>query len=663
MYGTYSIMTKAIGYMKATFKILILGLATVGMFSLAETVWAQSGLFDNNPGGGGQGMGPVAKDIVKLYARFTPPTEKRPAILFISADIKRGWHIYSITQEPGGPIRTEIKLSQSPQYGLAGEFKSQTKPTKEKEPDAFGDLPIESHTGRVTWYAPLELAPGTDLASLKIEGKVSFQACDAKSCIPPADVAFSASQSPGITGAKQPAETPAANAPGAEAPKTTTSDRPSETAVQGAGVKPPVETPAAIAPVAEVPKNSTPVPPSETGNTLWVQLGFAFLGGLILNLMPCVLPVISLKIFSFLQQAGEHRSRVFVLNIWYSLGILAVFMILAALAATAGLAWGEQFTLPWFKVAMTALVFVMALSFLGVWEIPIPGFVGSGKASEIQAREGPSGAFFKGAFATILATPCSGPFLGPVFGYLLRQPPHAAYLIFGAVGLGMASPYLVIGAFPELIRFLPKPGRWMETVKELMAFLLLATVLYLFSTLSAAYFLPTLTLLIGLWFACWWIGRTPLTAATQTRVAAWLGGGLVAALVGWFAFTALFQQPNIAWQPFSPQALAQARAEGKTVMVDFSAEWCLTCKTNLKLAVDTDAVHKLVIANRVLPMLADWTDQSPTIKKALNDLGYNSIPVLAIWPANSQDNKPIVLSDLLSESQVLKALKDAGPSK
>lgn len=605
--------------MKIIFRTFFLCLA--GFLGMYAPLWAQSGLFDGNQGGGPLGLGSGAKDIVKVNARFTTPAGKQPAVLFITAEIKQGWHIYSITQAPGGPIRTKIQLLQSPQYRLAGEFQSQPPPKKGTEPEAFGDLVVESHSGSVTWYAPLELAPGTDPAKLRIEGKVTVQPCDASSCLPPQDISFSA--------------------------------------MPGKGIELPVEKKTTEISGKEISADRQ----SEIGNKLWIHLGSAFLGGLILNLMPCVLPVISLKIFSFLQQAGESRARVFVLNLWYSAGLLAVFMVLAALAATAGLAWGEQFTLPWFKVAMTALVFVMALSFLGVWEIPIPGFVGTGKVNRIQAREGPSGAFFKGAFATILATPCSGPFLGPVFGYLLRQPPYMAYYVFAAVGLGMASPYLVIGAFPELIRFLPKPGAWMETVKELMAFLLLATVVYLFTTLSSAYFIPTFALLVGLWFACWWIGRTPLTAAKHTRVAAWLGGSLVAAAVGWFAFTALFQQSKIAWQTFSPEALARARAEGKTVIVDFSADWCLTCKTNLKFAIETDAVRDLIEANGVVAMLADWTDQSPTIKKALNDLGYNSIPVFAIWPANPIETEVVVLSDLLSEKQILEALKTAGPSK
>jgi len=297
-----------------------------------------------------------------------------------------------------------------------------------------------------------------------------------------------------------------------------------------------------------------------------------------------------------------------------------------------------------------------------VWEIPIPGFVGSGKVGGLQTKEGPSGAFFKGVFTTILATPCSGPLLGPVFGYLLKQPPHVAYYVFGAVGLGMASPYLAIGAFPGLIRFLPKPGAWMDTFKQLMGFLLLATVVYLFNTLTAVYIVPTMALLTALWFACWWIGRTPLTAPGQ-RLVAWCGGAIVAALVGYLAFHVLLQESKIPWRPFSPAAVQKAVAEGKTVMVDFTANWCPNCKTNSKLAIETDAVRTKIEANGVVPFLADWTDRSPVIKKALNELGCNSIPVLAIWPGQSPGKKPIVLRDLLLESQVLDGLEQAGPSR
>jgi thiol:disulfide interchange protein len=593
----------------------------VAAMSAALSASGQSALPEAGPSSGSM-FGPTKK-VVALTAQFTTSTADKPGQLSITATILPGWHIYSTTQPSGGPVATKITPNLPQGVGITGEFRPITPPTVKKDTAAYGDLPIEFHEGRVTWVAPIEIAAGVDIAKLEIPGKVMVQPCDAKSCLPPHDVGFvaklgAAAASPGVTAAS-----------------------PDETANA---------------------KSSAAV--IQTSPTLLTELALAFLGGLILNLMPCVLPVISLKILAFLEQAGESRGRVFFLNVWYSLGLLSVFMVLAALAATAGLAWGEQFTLPWFKVAMTAFVFVMALSFLGVWEIPIPGFVGTGQANQLQAKEGPSGAFFKGVFTTILATPCSGPFLGPVFGYLLKQPPYTAYLVFGAVGLGMASPYLVIGALPELIRFLPKPGAWMETVKQFMGFLLLATVVYLFNTLSHPYFIPTLSLLVGIWFACWWIGRTPLTAAPQWRFAAWCGGLLVATLVGWFAFTVLMQQSKIAWQPFSPDALERAQSEGKTVLVDFTANWCPNCKLNSKTAIETEAVRRLIEANGVVPLLADWTDRSPVIKKALNEFGYNSIPLLVVWPSPASNRKvPIALPDLLRESDVLDALKTAGPSK
>jgi thiol:disulfide interchange protein len=222
----------------------------------------------------------------------------------------------------------------------------------------------------------------------------------------------------------------------------------------------------------------------------------------------------------------------------------------------------------------------------------------------------------------------------------------------------------------------------MKVIEELMGFLMLGAVLYLFTTLSTPYFIPTLTLCVGLWFAVWLIGRTPITASPTARAIAWIAGPAVAAVFGLVGFRYLFdiaevkyagESPAVVsaeggteifrWHRYTPEALAKARAEGKTVMVDFWARWCLTCQTNSKVAIETEAVSKLIKQNKVVPMLADWTDESPDIKKALNDLGRNSIPVLAIWPAGAADNEVIVRSDLLSQADVLAALEQAGPSK
>jgi thiol:disulfide interchange protein len=573
---------------------------------------------------------PSDDQIVAIRAGFTPPGPDRTSQLFITAMIRPKWHTFSITQplpvgDGGGPTRTKLSLEQSAAYQPLADFQPDPQPNKKAEP-AFDNLVVETHQNSVTWYAPIRLAADADSAKLVIPGLAHLQACLGEERCEMLDVAFKAAQ---------------------------TSDLPPVVAKRMAAAS-------SASPGAAPP---APAAAAIDFRELLTQLGLAFLGGLILNLMPCVLPVISLKILSFLDQAGESRGRVFTLNLWYCAGLMSVFMVLAVLAATMKQAWGEQFTLPWFKVALTGTVFAMALSFLGVWEIPIPGFMGTGRANELQAREGASGAFFKGVFATLLATPCSGPFLGPIFGYLLTQSAVVAYCIFASVGLGMATPYLIVGAFPDLIRFLPKPGAWMETLKQFMAFLLLGTVVYLFSTLSPSYFIPTLTFLVGVWFGAWLIGRTPITVSPQWRAAAWAVAVFSTTLIGAAAFTVLFLQPKMHWQPFSPDAVVRARQEGKTVMIDFSANWCLTCQLNLKSSIETEKVRKVVEENGVVTLLADWTDRSPTIKQALNELGCNSIPQLVIYSGSRPDEKPVVLSDLIGEGAVIDALKKAGPSR
>src|SRR5581483_883154 len=222
------------------------------------------------------------------------------------------------------------------------------------------------------------------------------------------------------------------------------------------------------------------------------------------------------------------------------------------------------------------------------------------------------------------------------------------------------------GAFPRLVRWLPKPGPWMETVKQVMGFVLLFTVVYFFASVPSHY-IPTLATVIGVWFACWLIGRVPIYESVRKQSLAWIAGCGVALAVGYFSFeffgprTAAERKAAIAWEPFSPGKLSEYVAQGKTVMIDFTANWCLTCQYNSHLAIDTPKVKSLVEQNGVVPMLADWTEYSPEIKAKLEELNSRSIPLLAIYPAGKPD-EVIVLRDALLESQVLAALQEAGPS-
>ncbi len=428
------------------------------------------------------------------------------------------------------------------------------------------------------------------------------------------------------------------------------------------------ETPAA--PAAAVATADGPAATSPLTLPLALLMGLA--GGLILNLMPCVLPVLGLKLMSFAQQSGRARREVFEMNLWYCAGLFAVFFVLAtaSVAANVGLgsanlAWGEQFTSASFNIAMAGIVFAFALSFLGVWELPIPGFIGE-QAGHVQTREGPLGSFLKGVLSTVLATPCSGPFLGPVLGFTLTQSTGVTYAVFGAIATGMALPYILVGIFPGLVRFMPRPGAWMTTFKEVLGFVMLGTVAFLFTFLPSDWFVPTFVMLIGIWMACWWVGRA------QERTGAvgfgrWMQGAAIGLAVGTASFMLLGPVNSvIEWEkPFSRARVAELREQGNTVLVDFSADWCLTCKANLRFAIETSRVRSAIERNKVVPVLADWTEPSEEIKQALESLGSKSIPVLALFPAGEPGGPlpaPIVLRDLLTEAQVLEAIEQAGPS-
>jgi thiol:disulfide interchange protein len=610
--------------------LTLIGLHLLTFLSLSSALFAQVpefGVLGDGLGkdglGGAFDLGGIdgGTSQVGFDATFSITTGTQEGVLSVRAMVEEGWHIFSLTQGEGA-LPSELTIGKSDQYKSSGGFTEL--PGPEVHSTSFG-TEQEEHRGEVIFSAPITLAAGVKPEDLKIQVEYNGQVCTDEvpgddtigECIPielTLEATFSGYEKASASAAK----------------------------------------------LAVGKKKVVHQPPSKL--SLGLVVVFGLIGGLILNLMPCVLPVVGLKILSFAEQAGQKRGEVLTLNLWFSAGLLSVFLILATLAVGLQMSWGEQFTQGWFKLTLISVVFAMALSFLGVWEIPLPGFVGTGKANDLQAKEGPAGAFAKGIFTTVLATPCSGPFLGPVFAYTLSQPAIVTYLIFGSVGVGMASPYIIVGLQPSLVKMLPKPGEWMETFKQFMAFVLLGTVVFLFTTIKQADFLPTLATLFAIWFACWWIGRIKFTATRQQKIRGWGIALITGIALGIFSFKILGEHPPVLpWTPYTEDTLASAQDEGKTVMIDFTAQWCLTCKMNYYWTIDTPEILDVVEELDVVPMLADWTDRSSEIKSKLTELNSNSIPLLAIYPAGRPD-EPIILRDVISQKDLIEALRDAGPS-
>jgi len=404
----------------------------------------------------------------------------------------------------------------------------------------------------VSWSIEIAVPADTAPAGYELRGLVGIQTCTNQNCDPPAGAEFRVVidvVKSGGDAAAEPLTFVASNYAAAAklAEETTTksaSANPNGAAIQPPPTAEPSTTPSApvdyAGPVLDIQK-LTPVGGIDQKQSFLSVLPIAFLAGFILNFMPCVLPVIGLKIVSFVQQAGQSRGRIFLLNLWYSLGLLAVFMVLATMAVVFNFGWGKQFQSATFNIVLASIVFAFALSFLGVWEIPLPGFVGSSGVNKPAEQEGAAGAFLKGVLTTVLATPCSGPLLVPAIAWAVKQPPFVAYVAFACVGLGMAFPYLLVGAFPKLISFLPKPGEWMDTFKHMMGFVLLGTVVFILTYVRMPLVVPTVAFMIGLWAALWWIGRVPIWDELNKRVRAWAGGATFATVIGLLTFTPILR--------------------------------------------------------------------------------------------------------------------------
>lgn len=363
----------------------------------------------------------------------------------------------------------------------------------------------------------------------------------------------------------------------------------------------------------------TPVP-AVTAETPWLlMLGLAILGGFILNLMPCVLPVLSLKILGVVHYGGAARGHIRAAFLASAAGIVVSFLLLAGAAlilkaAGAAVGWGIQFQNPWFLGVMVGILLLFALNLWGWFEISLPHWLMRSATSDRVPHHTLLGHFLSGAFATLLATPCSAPFLGTAVGFALARGPVEILAIFTALGLGMAIPYLLVAAWPRAAQALPKPGAWMVVLKKVLALALLGTAVWLGSILVTV------------------LGEQSATRADNTAA-------------------------TDVWQPFDLSAIPGLVADGKRVFVDVTADWCITCKINKAAVLDRDTVRQLLDAPDVVRMRADWTRPDPAISHYMAEFGRYGIPFNIVYGPGAP--RGLVLPELLTEQAVTDALDRA----
>ena len=399
----------------------------------------------------------------------------------------------------------------------------------------------------------------------------------------------------------------------------------------------------------------------------------AFLGGIILNLMPCVFPVLFIKGLALVQSSTEERARLRLHGLTYTLGILVSFWAIVAVllllrAGGSHIGWGFQFQSPIFVSLIALLLFFLGLSLAGQFEI---GLTLTSAGGSLAQKSGYTGSFFTGVLATVVATPCAAPFLGVAIGYALVQPALITFLIFTALALGLAFPYMLLTLQPAWTRILPKPGVWMEYLKQATAIPIFGTVIWLvwvFAQVAgqnAVAFLLAGFLLAAI--AGWALGRWPartvstLVAVILLGLAVWLPIVAARNLAPVASSTKTSASGGLQWEPYSVQKLAEYRAQGKSVFVDFTAAWCLSCQVNERVVLDRADVQQAFRKSGVILMRADWTNHDDTITEALAQLGRSSVPDYVLYSGGSA-NEPQLLPEVLTPGIVFHALQSIPPS-
>jgi suppressor for copper-sensitivity B len=570
------------------------------------------------------------KAEVGLLADRTAYEPGETARVAAKVTVEEGWHVNSNTPTFDYLIPTKLDLE------LPAGWAEETLryPKHEMQTFSFAEQPLAVYDGEFVILAEIKVPADAQKGPVSVRGALRYQACNDSQCLPPVttDATVTLTVGPGGT------------------------------------------------PIASDLFMGTAAPsaPSEKGpgRGLAVMLLLALLGGLILNAMPCVLPVLSLKVFGLVRSAGHGRSEVVRGALATAAGILASFLALAlaaiaAKAAGAAVGWGIQFQRPGFVAFLAVVVVLFCLNLWGLFEIPLPQRLarlgGSGP------REGLAGHFASGLFATLMATPCSAPFLGTAVGFALGQEAPSILAIFAAVGLGMALPYLLLAAAPGAARLLPRPGAWMDTLRGIMGFLLAAAAVWLFYVLSsqislerlAAIQLGLLTLALFLWLrhrhmasgsprnGMRWIAEAGMIAA----VALTIGIAAVSPAVGSNPRLTAEAAPGlIEWQPWDRTRAESLAAEGQLVFVDVTADWCFTCKVNERLVLETPEIAGAFEEHGVVPMKADWTNRDDEISRFLAEHGRYGIPFYLLYRPGQE---PRVFSELLTKDGLQEAVQVA----
>jgi thiol:disulfide interchange protein len=610
-----------------------------------------------------------SKPPIKINLTTYPSKVAAGQELWVVADIvlDLGWHIYGNPKGPGPGLPTILEVTSLPE-GVTADPARFLPAEKFLEPDLGPDEWVWAYKKKTSIYVRLSTPGSLSSGSHQVQLLLRALLCREGLCMPyKTDLAATLTivSSPEAAGTiplrvrKNIGLTHVAKSKATLTPSFSAST-PLQS-IKELSVQP-----------GEIPElNPRPVLPSmEVGSMVKAAL-FALLAGFILNFMPCVLPVVSLKVLGFVQQSQESGRRVAFMGLSFAAGIFAVFLVLAALASFAGYGWGELFQKQSFLITMIGLVFAMSLCLFGVFQLPIPHFA-TNRTASVQ-RHGYVESFYKGTLATFLATPCSGPLLGGAMAWTLRQPPTQIFTVFSCLGLGMAAPYVVMSLFPNTLRWLPRPGNWLIHFERLMGFALLATVIYLLTVLpeymTVGVVLFCFFLAIGFYI---WGKMTTLSDSTRRRLIVRLTAVVIMVVGGWVSLdivpsvaqnVELVSEKSQQWEPYTDTKLLVAARENRWVVVDFTADWCPNCLLVEKTVLHNRTVVETFREHDALLLKADLTSENPPAKRLLQKMGSRSIPFLAFFPPGEHFWRPYFLRDLYRTRDVLRVFELARGEK